>query len=275
MAEPAAPAAAHEQEREREQPATEASRAAPAPAGPPPAPGGGKTLLSRALDAGAAALQSFHPINKICQHVCAFHAYAHDGTRQVRAHHYCSHINEEFRQCVIYDSDRPGARLIGIEYIISRRLYEGLPEEEKKLWHSHVLSGQLVTPGIPLAVANRDAEKLVDLGHELPLGPPQLMVSFTADGQLDPALIEERDRALGVSTAEARESRGHIAAPEPHPSAASGSWRGGRGWQIAADAGFRTGQALQAVLAPTAFRPPAPVPQHPLQMEGPEVLKTV
>jgi hypothetical protein len=41
------------------------------------------------------------------------------------------------------------------------------------------------------------------------------------------------------------------------------------------DAGYRTGQALQAVLAPTAFKPPAPLPQHPLQMEAPEVLKTV
>lgn len=42
------------------------------------------------------------------------------------------------RQCIIYDSDAPDARLIGIEYIISRRLYEELPEDEKKYWHSHV-----------------------------------------------------------------------------------------------------------------------------------------
>jgi hypothetical protein len=32
---------------------------------------------------------------------------------------------------------QPGARLIGIEYIISRRLYKGLPQEERKYWHSH------------------------------------------------------------------------------------------------------------------------------------------
>jgi hypothetical protein len=41
------------------------------------------------------------------------------------------------RQCIIYDSADNNARLIGIEYIISRRLFESLPEEEKKLWHSH------------------------------------------------------------------------------------------------------------------------------------------
>ena len=56
---------------------------------------------------------------------------------QVEAHHYCGCPNDEFRQCIIYDSDKPDARLIGIEYIISRRLFQGLPEEEKKLWHSH------------------------------------------------------------------------------------------------------------------------------------------
>lgn len=58
-------------------------------------------------------------------------------TLQVEAHHYCSHLNEEVRQCIIYDSANNNARLIGIEYIISRRLFESLPEEEKKLWHSH------------------------------------------------------------------------------------------------------------------------------------------
>lgn len=32
---------------------------------------------------------------------------------QVRAHHYCSHVNEEMRQCLIYDSGERNARLIG------------------------------------------------------------------------------------------------------------------------------------------------------------------
>lgn len=118
---------------------------------------------------------------------------------QVRSEHYCSHVNPEVRQCVIYDTPEKNARLIGIEcfpspnslpchppqsceppplcclcnrmranrgvgcvlsaykalclnlylacrYIISRRLFEGLPEEEKCMWHSH--------------------------GHEVPLKPP-------------------------------------------------------------------------------------------------------
>jgi len=30
-----------------------------------------------------------------------------------------------------------GARLLGVEYIISERLFREQPEEEKKYWHSH------------------------------------------------------------------------------------------------------------------------------------------
>jgi hypothetical protein len=39
-------------------------------------------------------------------------------------------------QCVIYDANKSGSRLIGIEYIVSERIFETLPEDEK-LWHSH------------------------------------------------------------------------------------------------------------------------------------------
>jgi len=41
------------------------------------------------------------------------------------------------RQCLIYDSPEKGARLIGVEYMITPKLYDTLDQEEKKLWHSH------------------------------------------------------------------------------------------------------------------------------------------
>ena len=33
---------------------------------------------------------------------------ADDQTRQVEAHHYCSHPSAEVRQCLLFDSDQPG-----------------------------------------------------------------------------------------------------------------------------------------------------------------------
>jgi hypothetical protein len=60
-----------------------------------------------------------------------------------------SHLNEDVRQCVIYDSPDKHGRLIGVEYIISARLFEQLPAEEKKYWHSHVYEvSQKFTHGI-------------------------------------------------------------------------------------------------------------------------------
>lgn len=120
-------------------------------------------------------------------------------TRQVEAHHFCGHQNEEMRQCLIYNSPESDARLIGVEYIISENLFLTLPDVEKPLWHSHVYevkSGVLFMPGVPSLVQRQDLEKVaktygktfhfwqVDKGDNLPLGLPQLMLSLTGEGQL-------------------------------------------------------------------------------------------
>ncbi|KAF7773678.1 hypothetical protein Agabi119p4_5845 [Agaricus bisporus var. burnettii] len=92
---------------------------------------------SQLYSAAGSAIMSFDPVKQIHQHLCAFHTYSHDRSRHVEAHHFCTHLSPDFHQCVIYDSENPHARLIGIEYIVSEKIFEGLPEEEKKYWHSH------------------------------------------------------------------------------------------------------------------------------------------
>lgn len=55
----------------------------------------------------------------------------------------------DLRQCLIYDSATENARLIGVEYMIPKEVYETLDKEEQKLWHSHefeVASGMLILP---------------------------------------------------------------------------------------------------------------------------------
>ncbi|RIB15314.1 hypothetical protein C2G38_1588577 [Gigaspora rosea] len=200
---------------------------------PHPGPPGEKlsatqNMLGTAVDVA----QSFDPFKKIHEHVCAFHFYSHDMTRQVEAHHYCSHLNDDFRQCIIYDSNKADAKLIGVEYIISAKLFQTLSEEEKKYWHSHnyeVKSGILVCPVgslIPASVADKAEEKImedlintygktwhfwqVDRGDPLPLGPPQLMMAFTEDNQLSPKALKCRDEKLNISTAHKRETRAHL-----------------------------------------------------------------
>jgi uncharacterized protein DUF1264 len=159
--------------------------------------------------------------------------------------HYCAGMNEEMRQCIIYDSDKRDARLIGVEYIISERLFKGLPEEEKQLWHSHqyeVKSGELFAPNIPDIAEHELMEELVntygktwhfwqvDRGDKLPLGIPQLMMGFTADGQLDPKLLKKGEDYFKVSTEKNRENRRDI---QPHQIAAgANAWEKSQAVQL-------------------------------------------
>ncbi|KAL7251078.1 hypothetical protein ACSBR1_012997 [Camellia fascicularis] len=181
----------------------------------------GTSLLEKAT----AAIQGFGPVNKIHQHLCAFHFYSHDMSRQVEAHHYCGHQNEEMRQCLIYDSPEANARLIGIEYIISEELFLTLPDEEKPLWHTHeyeVKSGVLFMPGVPGPIQRKDLEKVcktygktfhfwqIDKGHSLPLGLPQVMMALTRDGQLYDNLAQDVEKRFGVSFAKERENRAYM-----------------------------------------------------------------
>jgi hypothetical protein len=200
------------------------------------------------LHAGASIVQNFNPPKQLCAHLNAFHTYASNpGGAAVEANHYCAHLNEDVRQCIIYDSDKPNARLIGIEYLIKPHLYEGLDAEERKLWHSHVFevkSGMLVLPNppaVPDAVWEiaeteemKEVVKLygkvyhlwqVDRGDKLPLGEPQLMTSFSGASQLDlENVVKERDGRLGISTQRKAEIRKGIEEPEVHPDADS-AWR--------------------------------------------------
>ena len=47
----------------------------------------------------------------------------------------------------------------------------------------------------------------VDKDPNLPLGPPQLMMNATGDGQLSDQVVHERDRKLGISTESKRRHR--------------------------------------------------------------------
>eukprot|EP00456_Euglypha_rotunda_P044950 TRINITY_DN35544_c0_g2_i3.p1 TRINITY_DN35544_c0_g2~~TRINITY_DN35544_c0_g2_i3.p1 ORF type:complete len:196 (+),score=10.76 TRINITY_DN35544_c0_g2_i3:98-685(+) len=169
------------------------------------------------------------PIRAIHQELCGIHRYDREPGRQVIAYHFCAHISEDMHQCVIYDSNRSDAKLIGIEYIITRKLFEQLPEEEKKYWHSHVhevKSGVLVAPGIPEPLERAALEKLIDTygktwhtwqidAHpHLPLGPPKLMLSLTQDMKAKPELVAKKDEQTGINTESRREKRQDMRSPE-------------------------------------------------------------
>ena len=213
-------------------------------------PGAERTPKTAVLESGANLLQAKAPVENIAMYLNGFHVSKDDPTMQMEAHHYCNQANEDLAQCVLFDGNTRDARLMGIEYIISEKLYATLPAEERSYWHPHnyeILSGQLRMPGLPDA-AEREAmkTKMNSYGktwhtwmtgmHKreadvLPFGPPQLQWSFTRDGEAIPAMIGDRDQRFGFITADARRDRRDLAeiarpqagvdagAPAPSPAA--------------------------------------------------------
>lgn len=203
-------------------------------------PGGEKSGKTKALESGADLLQGKSPLTDINTYLDGFHFYNGNIGAQMEAHHYVSQLNDDMYQAIIYDGNGKDAKIMGIEYIVSEKLFKTLDEEEKKLWHSHhheVKSGTLIAPGIPVAVEHELMEKLVstygktihtwhtDQGRNLPVGSPMIMMGFTKEGQLNPALIKERDERFGISTEERKKNREDIPMPEVDPMA--NSWERG------------------------------------------------
>jgi Protein of unknown function (DUF1264) len=197
-------------------------------------PGAEKSAKSKTLEAGADILQGKLPVSKLNIYLDGFHFYNGNPNAQMEAHHYASQLNEDMHQAVIFDGNGEDAKIMGVEYIISERLFKTLPAEEKKLWHSHrheVKSGSLIAPGIPEVAEHELMEKLVstygktihtwhtDQQQSLPIGAPMIMMGFTEDGQLRPELVAARDKRFNISTAQKRKNRADIPMPQVDPMA--------------------------------------------------------
>lgn len=179
------------------------------------------------LEQGANLLQSATPLKGFDVYVVGFHCAKGEPDFQMEAHHFCRAVNDDLLQCVLFDGNTKDANLIGIEYIISGRLFDGLPGQERPYWHPHnfeLLSGQLAAPGLPDSAEKAFFKLLVNSygktwhtwhssrrdgqpGMDLPYGDPKLMWSFNRDGECDEALRRDRDRAMGLDTEAKRADR--------------------------------------------------------------------
>lgn len=189
-------------------------------------PGQDESVKTEILEGGAAALQTDAPLDPMNVYLVGFHPMKENPSHQMEAHHFCNQVNEDFAQCVLFDGNTQEANLSGIEYIISEKLFESLPEEEKEYWHPHnyeILSGQLVAPGLPdVAVKELMKSKMNSYGKtwhtwgsnmadgsgdKLPFGEPSLAWSFNRDGEAHPGLVEDRDQRMDMNTEEIRRER--------------------------------------------------------------------
>jgi hypothetical protein len=99
-------------------------------------------------------------------------------------------------------------------------------------------------PGIPAAVEHTAIASLVstygktwhtwqiDKDSALPTGIPQLMMGFTADGQLKPEMIQSRDKELGINTADVKKAREDLLSSATQPDAGADAWQSGTARQL-------------------------------------------
>lgn len=201
------------------------------------APGESKSPTTKVLEVGASLMQNREPLKTLDMYLDGFHFMSGALSEQMEAHHYCGKLNEELIQCVIFDGNQKDAKLMGVEYIVSERLFQSLPADERPLWHSHryeVKSGALVAPGIPEAAEHTLMKQIVSTYGKtwhtwhthrkdtLPLGLPHSMMGFTKDGQMRPELAAERDRRFDISTEKRRASRADL--PEPAIAEGADAW---------------------------------------------------
>jgi hypothetical protein len=202
-----------------------------APSNPRAPPGSKKQLDTKALEKSAEVLQNLSPVRALDHYLNGFHVMKDDPSLHMEAHHYCKNMNEEFTQCVIFDGNTADSNIIGLEYIISERLFETLADDEKPSWHPHnyeILSGELVLPGVAeVAEKAALAKKLNSYGktwhvwdtghaghpaaHALPVGKPLLAWSYNRDGEVPTTLVKERDARMNIDTEEKRKGRASLA----------------------------------------------------------------
>jgi hypothetical protein len=123
--------------------------------------------------------------------------------------------------------------------MITPRLYDTLPPEERALWHSHVFevkAGVLIMPKPPLIpealwekTEVEEMEEVIDLygktyhlwqvdrGDTVPMGEPMLMESFLKGTEGVERVLKGRDERFGVDRGRKIEERKHTEVPEIHP----------------------------------------------------------
>jgi len=165
-----------------------------------------------------------HPTEQLQLYLDAFHYVKNKPAMQMEVHHYCGVVNPDLTQCALYDKNTKNAHLIGIEYVISDKLYNQLSATEKNFWHPHpyeIKSGQLIAPELSGSEEHTLMNKLYrthgktwhlwdPMQKKLPVGNPDLMWSFTKDGQLKASLLTQRDKRFGISSPQKKSARADI-----------------------------------------------------------------
>lgn len=173
-------------------------------------------------------------VDRLRTRVHAFHAAADDRSAWMESVLALGRVAEGHWEAVLVDG--AGDRIEGVETVLSEERFRALPEEERRLWHSHrhaVKCGEMVAPDVPRAEEDALMRLLArSYGKAWRTdgpGAPRLLMGSTPDAPVDPERLKARDRRLGVSTEEILRRRVGIPAPPVAPGA--DAWTSGTTFQ--------------------------------------------
>jgi hypothetical protein len=109
--------------------------------------------------------------------------------QEMIAHHYCKPVSGGLTECQLYDSDKPDARLVGVEVIVDTETWNKFSKAEKALWHYHKIEIPKVDAVLP-DVSPEESAKIIkgmeesygkvyilwDPANKEPLGKPQVSI---------------------------------------------------------------------------------------------------
>lgn len=162
-----------------------------------------------------------NPLERKHAQICAFHIGFDDPKLQIETTHYCTAVGDGLFQCILYDSPEKDAKLIGVEYVVTEQVFGQLPQEETKLWHPHkfeieegLLTIHKVTKNCEETLLKalygswgKTWQTWPDLTSKVPMGKPILMWSARKANEVEPKLIQKRDKKYNLKIEDVKKSR--------------------------------------------------------------------
>ncbi len=65
------------------------------------------------------------------------------------AHHWCKSVSSSLIECLLYDSDAPTARLVGVETIVPASVWKTFSAAEQAMWHYHATELKKIHATLP------------------------------------------------------------------------------------------------------------------------------
>jgi hypothetical protein len=136
-------------------------------------------MANNILEAGSKILQSNAPLHNTTIYFIGFHQMKDNPSQQMEAHHYCKQITEDFAQCILFL----------INYMYSFLVMKKKMNTYGKTWHVWMTGG-----------TNMPTDAL-------PMGNAMLAWSYNHEGEINPLLVDKRDKQLNISTAQKQQQR--------------------------------------------------------------------